>query len=152
MQRGAGGGDAGGGCLLQACSQQSAPADLPKTESRAAGREEASSAGAVPEKGEPEEPALKGINDLTGMPMDEAKENNRPLAVMINNIDIAQPLMGVSQSDVMYECLAEGGITRIMACFKDPRGLRNRQRPQRQALLYSDRPGHGCGLYAFRRQ
>lgn len=40
--------------------------------------------------------------------MDEAKENNRPLAVMINNIDIAQPLMGVSQSDVMYECLAEG--------------------------------------------
>ena len=87
-----------GGCLLQACSQQSAPADLPKTESRAAGREEASSAGAVPEKGEPEEPALKGINDLTGMPMDEAKENNRPLAVMINNIDIAQPLMGVSQT------------------------------------------------------
>ena len=112
-----------GGCLLQACSQQSAPADLPKTESRAAGREEASSAGAVPEKGEPEEPALKGINDLTGMPMDEAKENNRPLAVMINNIDIAQPLMGVSQSDVMYECLAEGGITRIMACFKDPSGV-----------------------------
>lgn len=112
-----------GGCLLQACSQQSAPADLPKTESRTASREEASSAGAVPEKGEPEEPALKGINDLTGMPMDEAKENNRPLAVMINNIDIAQPLMGVSQSDVMYECLAEGGITRIMACFKDPSGV-----------------------------
>ena len=60
-----------GGCLLQACSQQSAPADLPKTESRTASREEASSAGAVPEKGEPEEPALKGINDLTGMPMED---------------------------------------------------------------------------------
>ena len=24
----------------------------------------------------------------------------------------------------MYECLAEGGITRIMACLRTPRGLR----------------------------
>lgn len=108
MQRGAGGGDAGR--RLPAPSVQPAKRPGGPSENRvpAAGREEASSAGAVPEKGEPEEPALKGINDLTGMPMDEAKENNRPLAVMINNIDIAQPLMGVSQSDVMYECLAEG--------------------------------------------
>lgn len=110
-----------GGCMLQACNQQSAPADLPKAESKAVSREEISSAAS--EEAKPEEPALKGVNDLTGLPMDEAKEGNRPLAVMINNIDIAQPLMGVSKSDVMYECLAEGGITRIMACFKDPEGI-----------------------------
>lgn len=112
-----------GGCLLQACSQQSAPADLPETESKVVSRVETSSVSEVSEVSELEEPALKGVNDLTGLPMDEAKENNRPLAVMINNIDIAQPLMGVSKSDVMYECLAEGGITRIMACFKDPEGI-----------------------------
>lgn len=112
-----------GGCMLQARSSQSAPADLPETESRAVSREEVSSVSVASKEVAPEEPALKGVNDLTGLPMDEAKEDNRPLAVMINNIDIAQPLMGVSKSDVMYECLAEGGITRIMACFKDPEGV-----------------------------
>lgn len=107
-----------GGCMLQGEKNQSAPADLPKTESKAP--EEA-----VPSSQESkvEESPFKGVNDLTGLPMDETKENYRPLAVMINNIDIAQPLMGVSKSDVMYECLAEGGITRIMACFKDPSGI-----------------------------
>ena len=70
---------------------------------------------------EPEEDLI--YSPLTGLPVEEDVSANRPYAVMINNIDIAQPLMGVSQSDVMYECLAEGGITRIMACFKDPSGV-----------------------------
>ena len=60
------------------------------------------------------------INDLTGLPIDKDYVNNRPVAVMINNVQQAQPLLGVSAADVMYECLVEGSITRIMAVFKNP--------------------------------
>ncbi len=59
-------------------------------------------------------------NDLTGLPIDKELVDNRPVCVMINNIKVAQPLLGVSKSDMIYECLVEGGITRLMACFKDP--------------------------------
>lgn len=60
-----------------------------------------------------------GINPLTGLPIDETKANNRPLAIMINNYHGAQPLHGVSEADIMFECPAEGGITRILSVFKD---------------------------------
>lgn len=60
------------------------------------------------------------LNDLTGLPIDKSLVNARPVCIMINNIQKAQPLIGVSKADIMYECLVEGGITRIMACFKDP--------------------------------
>jgi hypothetical protein len=62
---------------------------------------------------------LSPINNLTGLSIDESKVKNRPFCVMINNIKTGQPLLGVSNADLMYECLVEGGITRIMACFKD---------------------------------
>ncbi len=60
-------------------------------------------------------------NPLTGLDMDVEYVKNRPYAIMINNIDLAQPLLGVSQADVMYECLVEGGITRILAVFQTPK-------------------------------
>lgn len=66
------------------------------------------------------EPSNTNLNDLTGLPIDGSLVNARPVCIMINNIQKAQPLIGVSKADVMYECLVEGGITRIMACFKDP--------------------------------
>ena len=59
------------------------------------------------------------INPLTGLPIDESKANNRPIAIMINNYHGAQPLHGVSEADIMFECPAEGGITRILSVFKD---------------------------------
>ena len=61
-----------------------------------------------------------GENPLTGLSIDEKDEKNRPIGVMINNISQAQPLLGVSQADIMYECLVEGGITRILALFQNP--------------------------------
>ena len=66
---------------------------------------------------------VKARNDLTGLPMDEKYVNERPVGVMINNLEGAQPLLGVSDADLMYECPVEGGITRILAIFKNPRGI-----------------------------
>lgn len=45
--------------------------------------------------------------------------NSRPIAVMINNNHSAWPHAGLQKSFLNYEIVAEGGITRIMALFKD---------------------------------
>lgn len=66
------------------------------------------------------EPEEEGpVNPLTGLPIEEGQEDCRPVAVMINNIKKAQPLLGVQDADILYECLVEGGITRIMAVYQD---------------------------------
>ena len=44
-------------------------------------------------------------------------ETRRPLAVMIENHTEARPQSGVSSADVVYEAVAEGGITRFLALF-----------------------------------
>lgn len=54
---------------------------------------------------------------LTGEPLSTKPENTRPFAVMINNIVYAQPQVGISNADIIYEIPAEGGITRMMAIF-----------------------------------
>ena len=44
-------------------------------------------------------------------------EKRRPLAVMIENHQEARPQSGLTSADVIYEAVAEGGITRFMALF-----------------------------------
>jgi len=44
-------------------------------------------------------------------------EKRRPLAVMIENHTEARPQSGLTSADVVYEAVAEGGITRFMALF-----------------------------------
>lgn len=61
----------------------------------------------------------KNVNPLTGLEMDKSKLCDRPVAVMINNFHKGQPLYGISSADIAYECLIEGGITRIVGIFKD---------------------------------
>src|SRR3990167_3710420 len=46
-----------------------------------------------------------------------AWEKRRPLAVMIENSPDARPQSGLSQADVMFEVMAEGGVTRFMGIF-----------------------------------
>ncbi len=41
----------------------------------------------------------------------------RPLTVMIENHQESRPQSGLSKADVMYEAVAEGGITRFLAVF-----------------------------------
>ncbi|MDQ5983300.1 MAG: putative lipoprotein YerB [Eubacteriales bacterium SKADARSKE-1] len=59
------------------------------------------------------------INSLTGLSIDEEKIDFRPVCIMTNNFHKGQPMSGISDADILYECLIEGGITRIMSVFKD---------------------------------
>lgn len=44
-------------------------------------------------------------------------EEHRPLGVMIENHDNSRPQSGLTSADVVYEMVAEGGITRFLAVF-----------------------------------
>ena len=61
------------------------------------------------------------LNPLTGeknLTLEESKQ--QPAAIMINNIDFAQPKQsGVYQADIVYETEVEGGVTRLMAVFQN---------------------------------
>ncbi len=50
-------------------------------------------------------------------------EQQRPIAVMIPDENAALPHYGISQADILYECNVEGGMTRLMAVFKDWKNL-----------------------------
>lgn len=59
------------------------------------------------------------VSKFTGLDVDESLGNVRPVAIMINNIKKATPQQGISNADIMYEVLAEGGITRLLCLFSD---------------------------------
>jgi len=44
-------------------------------------------------------------------------EKHRPLGIMIENHQEARPQSGLSSADVIYEAVAEGGITRFLAVY-----------------------------------
>lgn len=58
------------------------------------------------------------VNPLTGLPIEEKWVNARPIAVMLNNVKEAQPQLGQSQADIIYEVLVEGGITRMLGVYQ----------------------------------
>ncbi len=49
---------------------------------------------------------------------DESLAKQRPLAVVIENSPDARPQSGLSDAEIVYETLAEGGITRFLAVFQ----------------------------------
>ena len=56
---------------------------------------------------------------LSGYPVDEKVGNRRPVAIMLNNLEAAQPMSGISYADVVYEYVVEGSITRFMGLFEN---------------------------------
>ncbi|MCQ6561640.1 DUF3048 domain-containing protein [Paenibacillus mendelii] len=54
---------------------------------------------------------------LTGLKQDTAADK-RAIAVMINNMSKARPQSGLPHADMVWEVLAEGGITRLVAIFQ----------------------------------
>ncbi len=71
-----------------------------------------------------EEPVYSGpFNPLTGLPVEEDISQKRPYAIMLNNIKAALPQYSVSQADIIYEMLAEGGITRMLGVYQDISGM-----------------------------
>jgi len=76
-------------------------------------------------------------------------EARRPMGVMIENHKEARPQSGISSADVVYEAVAEGGITRFLSIFycKDANPIG----PVRSARIYFVRLLQGYGnnpLYA----
>lgn len=58
------------------------------------------------------------INPLTGEPASADTAVLRPVAVMLNNLKEALPQLGQSQADMIYEVVAEGGITRMLGVYQ----------------------------------
>ena len=58
-----------------------------------------------------------GVSPLTGENSNGDNEQ-RAVAVMINNHPNARPQSGLSKADIVYELLAEGDITRFLAIFQ----------------------------------
>lgn len=73
----------------------------------------------------PEEPKKpEYTSPLSGKKLDEKYKNKRPFAFMFNNIEFAYPQTGTGRADILYEILAEGGITRLMGVFDYMKGDR----------------------------
>ena len=111
-------------CLLlalTACGEKPAPA--PAEEPAPAEQTEPTAPEEPAKPEEPEEPVPAGTNPLTGLPMEPEYENDRPVAVMLNNLKAAMPQLGVSRADIIYEVPAEGGITRMLALFQTLDGV-----------------------------
>ena len=49
----------------------------------------------------------------------DVNSKTRPYAVMINNNHAAWPISGLQDAYIVYEIVVEGGITRMMALYKD---------------------------------
>lgn len=74
----------------------------------------------IPEITVPEEPVY-AVNPLTGLEdLDPQKANQRPVAITVNNVAVAQKVQtGLAKADIVYETEVEGGITRLVAVYKD---------------------------------
>ena len=56
---------------------------------------------------------------LTGEECTRKKQKKRPVSIIINNYKPAMPNVGISRADIIYECIVEGGITRLMMVLSD---------------------------------
>ncbi len=67
----------------------------------------------------PEVPSIP--NPLNGILYTKAEaeqfKDRRPMAVMIENHTAARPQAGLAEAEMIYEAMAEGGITRFMALY-----------------------------------
>lgn len=85
---------------------------------------------------------------LSGDLVQSGTINRRPLAVMIENAPAARPQSGLDKADVIYEIMAEGGITRFLAIFLH--GDTDKLGPVRSARpYYIERMLEYNAMYAF---
>jgi len=64
-------------------------------------------------------PAQKFYSPLTGAEVSEADSKRPVTAVMIENSPEARPQSGLKDAGVVFESVAEGGITRFMALYQE---------------------------------
>ncbi len=103
---------------LAACGNAESAASMPESAAP-------SSSVAAPSTG-PEIPSgpAPQINLITGAPLDDAvTEGERPVAILVNNTQNTMPQRGLSSADALFEMVAEGGITRLMALYADQQSV-----------------------------
>ncbi len=59
------------------------------------------------------------VSPLTGLPVTAAQAKRPITGVMIENTDFARPQSGLSSAGVVFEAIAEAGITRFLALFQE---------------------------------
>lgn len=72
---------------------------------------------AAPEEEEEEEEERGPFNPFTGLPAPEESIARRPIAVTMDNHPAARPQVGLAEADLVFEMLAEGGLTRLMPIY-----------------------------------
>ena len=75
-------------------------------------------------------------DSLTGLEISAEEANLRPLLVMIDNHWDAAPQSGLDHASLVYEALAEGGITRFAAIFDGSSGEVAEIGPVRSSRIY----------------
>ena len=83
-------------------------------------------------------PIKKGFKmEFDGVRLDvvDLKSNSRPFAVMIDNNENAWPQFNINEALVVYEMHVEGGLSRLMAIYKDKPNL-TKVGPLRSARHY----------------
>ena len=56
---------------------------------------------------------------LTGEWIPQEEADQRPYALILNNLKTASPQSGIIEADILYEALTEGGITRFLGIYDD---------------------------------
>lgn len=102
--------------LISSCAGSKKPAEQPNPEDEVYSD--------VEQEEQSEIPIIETgfINPLTGERTLEKEEQTklRPVAVSVNNLISAQRVQtGLEEADIIYESYVEGGITRLLAVYKD---------------------------------
>ncbi len=110
--------------VLSACSQQPGSVSVLSTPSTSSTPDSSEPITSEPSSSQvtstPEEDVTSLINPYNGMYVDEKfDETMRPIAIMVNNIKQSLPQKGLTEADIVYEVVTEGGITRLMAIYSD---------------------------------
>jgi hypothetical protein len=64
---------------------------------------------------------ITAASPLTGLQVDPTLANRPVTGIMIENSTFARPQSGLQDAGVVYEAIAEGGITRFLSLFQDSR-------------------------------
>ena len=64
-------------------------------------------------------PPAKFYSELTGLEVEEALSNRPVTSIMIENSIDARPQSSLSEAGIVFEAIAEGGITRFLALYQE---------------------------------
>ena len=104
--------------IIPGCAKkEKAPADTTAAKVETTEKVEETTAAEEEKKEEKYDPSK--YNPLTGVKTNKKLYNQRPVSIMVNNIYSSLPQEGVGQADILYECLAEGGIPRLLMIVSD---------------------------------